>query len=912
MAFGPREPRPGEKSADPPAPPPEAERSEAFTWFGSLGFPDVKGRPFVRVATGRWYQAGDDTPRNTYVRGFLVEENGDRFTVVTLSLTTETFQGTPAEEVSYKRVGYEASDLATGAAAYLEALRTPPKDGEGDSRPLWGINFHPRTEAFVLAWACWRAGLDKLAAGLFDHAAKMPTGYGYMPNDPPTQPLRRLVADDLAHTEMWRAVVAFGDPAVSRAQLLERFERITKNYPNSEHRKRARETALVLRRMIKEGAAHAAKQPAGPFERLGKEEQIAELIFQLRDQNGHQYTQPGACDIFDTLNDKKDTPAHRLIDWGYDAVPQLIDALEDHRFTRSVGFHRDFYFSHYVLRVGDCALDILERIAERTFWQSTSTFSYMTLDNQTAGTKEKVQAWYAELQKKGEKRLLIEATERGDRASYRQAWRLLERYPDAALPALLKGIEASKDDSTRALLVGTAADIKDESPLPLLLREVKEGPFAYGRLVAARSLHRRGRPEGVAAMIAEWQGQRPGGRPQSGEGPRQAEGPETGLVSVAEFLANCGQVEAIKALGKDLRKRPVRLRMAVVSSFGSSRTLSVLSTGGPGSLNPGGGDARDNPKAVRAAVTDLLIAALDDTDEEVGVSGTWDGKRFTDPRICDVAGHVLNQLEPEAYPFDLSAPLPRRNRGIVELKNVCRKAQGLAPLPLPAPRVIQAVPVEKLRPLVDELLRTPSDRRSEVEARIEELGLGALPGVLERLGKAGREDPARAALERLARRLAWIVDEVVVAEGSVKPDAALAAKLEAMKGKPFDPDPFLALVRLPVKNLPVSARGLRFSVYRGGDGTGATVKVNLLDEAHAQELGRVGRITRDPKAPRDVPSSWSFSESVEVGGKGLLGDFGVSGHPDLTNLREALLKACEAAPNEPIEVRLQLIPDLDP
>ena len=98
---------------------------------------------------------------------------------------------------------------------------------------------------------------------------------------------------------------------------------------------------------------------------------------------------------------------------GYDAVPQLIHHLEDERFTRSVGFHRNFYFSHHVLRVSDCALAILEEIAGLRFWQST--------DKEVAKSKERVVAWYAELKKKGEKGFLTEATERGETIAGRWA-----------------------------------------------------------------------------------------------------------------------------------------------------------------------------------------------------------------------------------------------------------------------------------------------------------------------------------------------------------------------------------------------------------------------------------------------------------------------------------------------------------
>lgn len=82
----------------------------------------------------------------------------------------------------------------------------------------------------------------------------------------------------------------------------------------------------------------------------------------------------------------------------------------------------------------------------------------------------------------------------------------------------------------------------------------------------------------------------------------------------------------------------------------------------------------------------LLVAALDDTEARTGMSGTWNGKRFKDPRVCDVAGHVLNALDPARFQFDLSAALDQRDRARLELKNAWRKQHGLPAVPLPQPR----------------------------------------------------------------------------------------------------------------------------------------------------------------------------------------------------------------------------------
>jgi hypothetical protein len=873
------------------------ERREAFRWFGTLGFPDVKDCPLVRVATGRWHRYGDDPPENTFVEGFLLAEHGDTFSVFTLALDTLTLQKTPDDTAAHERVGYEVLNLAEEAAASLRALREAARGKELDRiMGRFGERLRQRTEVFVLAWACWRHGLDDLAGELYEQAAHMPD---YHPRpDQPKRTFPQVVAADLAHAHMWRAVLDFGEPEVSRPQLLEKFRHLVRHYPESEHIGSARETVALLEQMVQEDEEHGRRRHGGkPFVQLNKQEQIAELIFLLRDQNGQQWSQPGSCDIFLTRDGSEDTPAHQLVRMGYDAVPQLIAVLEDRRFSRSVGFHRDFYFSHFVLRVGDCAEQIISRIAGRSFYQPKSTYAAMLKDGEAAGVKAEVLAWYAELQHKGEKQLLIEATAKGDRNSPGQAERLLAKYPEAAFPALVAGTRSAEDDWTRAALVGLAGKLPGDGPLSLLLAEAKDGPSVACRLAAARCLHERGRPEGVAAMIAEWNRERPASQ-------------EEPLESVAGFLAGCNRREAIAALAKDLRKRPVDLRLAVVSAFGESHFLGVVAAAGGAALRPGENRASRISEPVREAIEELLIAALDDREERAGMSGTWNGKSFSDPRVCDLAGHVLHQFLPDRYSFDLSAPLEQRDRNLVELKNVWRRAHGQPPLPLPARPVIPTVADERLLPLVEKFLHGPADEQAKAEQQIHQLGLGALPGVVRRLEKTGKGELARPALEALSRRLACLVVAVVIADDSLPPGPTLAGQLEAMKGKPFDPRVFIRTISTLMGTLPRSVHGLRFSTHRPGDG-GMTIRVDLLDEARAARLARSATVSPGLAAPKDKPYSWNFSEQVTVGRKSLRGLFGgtagdwIKGeHPDL---EEALTRACAAPPTEPIEIRIQLL-----
>ena len=127
---------------------------------------------------------------------------------------------------------------------------------------------------------------------------------------------------------------------------------------------------------------------------------MRELIFQLRDQHGEQSGQPGWCDIFSNSKNDTNTPAHQLVAIGYAAVPQLIAALENETVTRSVGYWRDFVFSHTILRIGDCANYILGRITGKYFHSATYSSSYMSKDKKAAEAHKLAEEWWSEFQKK--------------------------------------------------------------------------------------------------------------------------------------------------------------------------------------------------------------------------------------------------------------------------------------------------------------------------------------------------------------------------------------------------------------------------------------------------------------------------------------------------------------------------------
>jgi hypothetical protein len=597
-----------------------------FEWFSNLSFPDTKSCPYVRVATGQWSQSGDEPPRNRFIKAFLLATNASSFRVLTLDLFDRTFTPTNSEAKPYTSIGFERLVLTNEVAETLRALRTPPaKDA------LWqrfGEQLTQRGEVFTMAWACWRNGLDLDAQQLYEQTQKIPSRRN---RDETTSTFREALEKELGHAMMWRAIVNFGDTSITRNQLFVQFESIVKNYPHSEHLERAKQTASVLKRMISEDEMHASPGRTNLNE-LTQQEQVRELIFRLRDQNGHQFSQPGWCDIFDDWVGATNTPAHELVKLGYVAVPQLIAALGDPTFSRSVGYHRDFYFSHTVLTVGDCTQAILRRITGKSFFEPRSTFSYMSKDGEIAATRKASETWWADYQKKGEKQMLIDAISSPSQDSPAQAEMLCQRYPEVAAATLIRGAEATTNSWIRTQLVEQVSKLHDPPVADFLAREM------------------------LAAPSLTWQ------KPHD----------DSGIEEVVHFLGSSDSVVAVEALGNDLRRRPVSTRLEVIECLGETNS----------SFYP---QPEATSTATLNAIEKCLVQALEDTDERVGMSGSRGDKTFSDPRICDMAGYFLAERWSDHYTFDLSATLRKRDRQRVECINAWRRANNVAQLPVPHP-----------------------------------------------------------------------------------------------------------------------------------------------------------------------------------------------------------------------------------
>ncbi|MBI4559524.1 MAG: hypothetical protein HY706_18200 [Candidatus Hydrogenedentes bacterium] len=683
----------------------QADFTKLFALFDSLGFPDLKNAPLVCLTS--WPDSWPDSSQRIWVLdGFLLSEEDRSFRILTLDLFEVELSKKCASVDGDQAIGYAAYDYQKEISGRMKELRErlgalvalrskagkTEERSEFDARELVfrgpergpGRRLGVRAELVFLAWVSARKGMENLDRELCDVARELPYDdlshltSGGQENLEKLERQGGLIFDNVvryqvAHALTWNAVVAFENPNVTWENHLHAFERIDAHFPESPYVDRVKEAIAVLKKMIQdETEARAVSQK--PWVKMTTEERAAALVFQLRNQNGRQWSQPGRCEIF---NDPRgeESPAARLAAMGYDAVPQLIEVLDNCSFTRSVDYGRDFFFSHQVLRVGDCALVILERIAGKDFYSTSHWKESAVETGDMVEVKRAILEWWAQFQGNGEKQVLIEATRTGQHDCIGQARQLAEKYPDVALDAIKEGLQrisepiGAEPGSYRAAFVGLVRLIPGPEADAFLLQQLNSGADLFSRVAAAEALHARGRPEAVPAMIHEWK--EIGVSRKGYEEHRPWLDPD--VSKLIRFLAGSGRVEAIGALTTESSRRRVIFRTEIIRYLGYALHGAVSTASRPAS--PDGAaveQVRFSPEVVEA-IESFLISALDDAERTGGATASESGPIYV--RVCDDSAHSLAWCWPQKYAFDLIAQDDKRDRQIAAIKEAYAKAK---------------------------------------------------------------------------------------------------------------------------------------------------------------------------------------------------------------------------------------------
>lgn len=453
---------------------------------------------------------------------------------------------------------------------------------------------------------------------------------------------------------LWRVVVDFEVPEVTRSDLLRRLRVWDAAFRGTEHAAMAADLLREMERMVPEDDERARRPPAAT--EPTRAEQIAELIWLLRDcEMGHQIR----------LGPKSWRSIEREIRaFGWDAVPALIGALRDTRPSRAITAWRRFHFpGHRVLRVGDQAESILAQIGidvgrsgERVECGGPGW------DDAVA----RVEAWWRDVGSKGEAaglRDLVQTLPESDWRRRAALRRLAEIEPAAALDRARALLAAAQTDVERRDAVDEIARLPVPEISAILREHLRPEESLRVRMCAALGLlHRQeaGAREALLAFLDE-------------AATRRIDPDWTMLRRVVEALTRLDP-EARDAVLAAVRRNPDRMREVVAGEwrhvFGDAKAPAVE------------GAARD-------FVADLALEVLT-APPLIGIDARRDGSPPFRDWDRNAAATVLSRLR-GAHAWDGDAP-PMRRLVAAQALVAAECAERKLPPP-PAPRLVAETPL---------------------------------------------------------------------------------------------------------------------------------------------------------------------------------------------------------------------------
>lgn len=435
-----------------------------------------------------------------------------------------------------------------------------------------------------------------------------------------------------ARAEFRDILLLLGDLKVTRPKILARVQRYLNAFPNSQYSQPATVLEDDLLVMVDQAAMHETVENISS---LPVNKQIDEWIFQLRDQNGGPSIAPGVWDIFwndslqppdgtgkETNNGHTLSPAMQLVKIGNNAVPKLIERIGDSMPIRSTPFQRGLHFSDNFLTVGQCAENILSKIAGQRFGDGQSSDL----------AREQAKAWLEEISLKGEKQYLIERVDSGGNVAVESSGVLVAKFPEVAFDCIAKVIDQSKDSGVQTKLLAMIGQLPfTEKTAAYVIQQLKNARELETRIMAARLILPRDRDAAIKALINEFHEMVT--NDVGGHWPSEE-------VALIVFLSNSESVLAIQALQNAYVSRNVPERTSIILSF-LDRPLNA------------GADLQ-----LSAQIEELLVHALSDTDQRLGYTLSRNEVVFKNPRNSELAGYVLQNILPTEYKFDFPSPAP--------------------------------------------------------------------------------------------------------------------------------------------------------------------------------------------------------------------------------------------------------------
>lgn len=756
-----------------------SEKESIDAWFSQTYLAQFEHNPFVRVVST---DGSSDFERV----GFLISGEGEPHHWLDL--------GGYLRKVEEKDRALQ-TNFAAWASGHLKVL-ADFKQSESD-QPSDIPSYSDYCDLYLISRVAAAYGLHDLEKKYFEEAKE---DYERTQSRMRSSLLAREDADFTSEIKNNVASITLSDATVlvmdyrnPRSRALPILQKYSQNCSGTKGFAEGMQFYSTLQQMSKEDEEHRGV----PITGANSDVELSELVFQLRNQQGCQGSNPGKCDVFlDPRSDK--SPASQLEAAGLAAVPKLIDVLTDQTPSHS---HRGMHRGKDALSVGEVAQQIITAIAHQDFGETNGD---EPTEDQMVRFKTNALVWWRHVQEVGEENVLAESVRRGGYECQSAMAELVRRNPELALAALKDATRAKKDDGWLGAAVSQLRLYKS----PNVDRYIRE---TYARGVGESTVLELAQAESFydREMALDWVLKLWPSRTTD----------RARWDSPAAYIAKSNLPRAVSFLSTQWKSfKPQDL------------ASNILDLGEPVDSSSAEIDPPKDPATLHhldTAVEALLASQLLNASfvEGFGVSGM---NVQIDPQVGDFAVMALNQRFPQKYPYHESlSPFEQKLQRVSAL-NIWRKGNGMAPMPLPMRPVVGAVDRATLTSRVSAL---ESGSGAEAKRKLLELGLAAA-GPLARYVAS---EKTTADVQEASSTLCSIVREVRV-DPSMKISSALRDYLNGLMGHPLQ-STFLTEAIPLLENSHV--RGMRTMLYltRDNDGCGISVDLHVVNDSSASSDG---------------------------------------------------------------------------
>jgi len=358
------------------------EFQDAKTWFDTLGYPNTKDLPFVKIS----FRKDHDSDENLTYYGFVVAEIQNRLSIFTTDLRYVQISRheLPTYSPSIDKVDFrQFVNESIGNAEIHKKLSSQKFCWElgyelvGPNKSLLpGMSLTSSTLDFVLARFCLDAGHGDLAIKLAERSILTKRDFNGLSDQ-----LKDEMVVELGITFNDRITAMLSNRSISRSEIAGRLEWVVQKLPlGRPERQLTIEHLNVLKRMVKEDQQFSISKTRNTIS-------ASELVHGLREQTSNEEGKPT------NFQNGFKSPKAMLVEFGDDAVPVLIDAVGDDRMTRIVGFSGKTNSQMKVVRVGRLAFQILCEI-----WKEVPPGDYKIESqdvNEIARTKKMLREYWS-------------------------------------------------------------------------------------------------------------------------------------------------------------------------------------------------------------------------------------------------------------------------------------------------------------------------------------------------------------------------------------------------------------------------------------------------------------------------------------------------------------------------------------